>query len=98
MDPILNRTFTRQQLPPRLCNLDRLIHAMESRGLNGIVACTPWNMYYLTGFNGIAHKADEPRPYACILSRQNPENPILKKQKAGRSFGEMLRSERCKSM
>ena len=34
-------------------------------------------MFYLTGFNAIAHKADEPRPYAVILSRHAPERPIL---------------------
>jgi hypothetical protein len=28
----------------------------------GIVATAPWNVFYLTGFNGIAHKSDEPRP------------------------------------
>jgi hypothetical protein len=27
----------------------------------------PWNVFYLTGFNGIAHKSDEPRPYAVIV-------------------------------
>ena len=34
-------------------------------------------MFYLSGFNGIAHKADEPRPYALVLSRHAPEHPIL---------------------
>src|SRR6185369_13584712 len=28
-------------------------------------------------FNGIAHKADEPRPYAAVLSRHAPDHPIL---------------------
>ena len=36
---------------------------MKARGLDGIVATAPWNVFYLTAFNGIAHKSDEPRPY-----------------------------------
>jgi Xaa-Pro aminopeptidase len=69
--------FRRTPLPRRFCNLDRLIHAMTARGLDGIVATAPWNVFYLSGFNGIAHKADEPRPYAVILSRHAPEHPIM---------------------
>ena len=64
-------------LPKRFCNLDRLYHAMEARGLDGIVATTPQNVFYLTGFNAIAHKSDEPRPYAVLLSRHAPEHPVL---------------------
>jgi Xaa-Pro dipeptidase len=59
------------------CNLERLLAGMARRGLDGIVATTPLNVYYLSGFNGIAHKADEPRPYALVLSRHAPEHPIL---------------------
>ena len=70
-------SFARPPLPRRFCNLDRLLHAMEARGLDGIVATTPWNVFYLTGFNAIAHKCDEPRPYALVLSRHAPEHPIL---------------------
>ena len=69
--------FTREPLPRRFCNLDRLLHALDARGLDGVVATSPYNVYYLTGFNGIAHKADEPRPYAVILSRRAPEHPVL---------------------
>ena len=69
--------FPRRPLPSRFCNLDRLIHAMTVRGLDGIVATAPWNVFYLTGFNGIAHKSDEPRPYAVILSRHAPAHPIM---------------------
>jgi Xaa-Pro dipeptidase len=69
--------FARAALPSRFCNLDRLLHAMKVRSLDGIVATTPWNVFYLTGFNGVAHKSDEPRPYALILSRHAPEHPIL---------------------
>jgi Xaa-Pro dipeptidase len=69
--------FARRVLPPRLCNLDRLLHAMKVRDLDGIVASMPNNLFYLTSFNGIAHKSDEPRPYAVVLSRQAPEHPVL---------------------
>src|ERR1700730_382726 len=69
--------LARAPLPRRFCNLDRLLHAMKARGLDGIVATTPWNVFYLAGFHGIAHKSDEPRPYAVILSRHAPEHPIL---------------------
>lgn len=64
-------------LSERFCNLDRLYHAMAARGLDGIVATTPQNVCYLTGFNAIAHKSDEPRPYAVLLSRHAPEHPVM---------------------
>lgn len=67
----------REPLPDRFCNLDRLLHAMEARNLDGLVATSMLNVFYLTGFNSIAHNADEPRPYALILSRHAPEHPIL---------------------
>ena len=67
----------RKPLPERFCNLERLLDVMRARGLDGIVASTPLNVFYLSGFNGIAHKADEPRPYALVLSRHAPEHPIL---------------------
>ena len=70
-------TVTRKPLPERFCNLERLLAAMTARGLDGIVVSTPLNVFYLSGFNGIAHKADEPRPYALVLSRHAPEHPIL---------------------
>ena len=69
-------SFARAVLP-RLCNLDRLRHAMDARGLDGIVATLPNNVFYLTSFNGVAHKSDEPRPYAVVLARDAPEHPIL---------------------
>jgi Xaa-Pro aminopeptidase len=68
--------FERAPLP-RLCDLDRLRHAMTARGLDGIVASLPYNIFYLTSFNGVAHKADEPRPYAVVLARDAPEHPVL---------------------
>jgi Xaa-Pro dipeptidase len=69
--------FARVALPKRFCNLDRLLFALKQRGLDGIVATLPYNVFYLAGFNGVAHKADEPRPYAVVLSRHAPDSPIL---------------------
>jgi Xaa-Pro dipeptidase len=71
-----SESFAREALP-RLCHLDRLLHAMSARGLDGIVATQPQNVFYLTSFNGVAHKADEPRPYAVIFSRATPEHPVM---------------------
>jgi Xaa-Pro aminopeptidase len=76
MATAIDQSFAREPLP-RLCNLDRLLHAMAARGLDGIVATLPHNVFYLTSFNGIAHKADEPRPYAVIFSRAMPEHPVM---------------------
>lgn len=69
--------FDRRPLPPQLCNLERLWDALEARGLDGIVAISPLNVFYLSAFNGIAHNADEPRPYAVILSRHDPDHPVM---------------------
>ncbi len=69
--------FARSALPPRFCNLERLLHSLKARDLDGVVATTANNLYYLTAFNGVAHKSDEPRPYAVILSRHQPDHPIL---------------------
>ena len=77
IESVSAEAFARPPLPRRFCNLDRLLHALEARGLDGIVATTPNNVFYLSGFNGIAHKSDEPRPYAVMLSRHAPEHPIL---------------------
>ena len=69
--------FQHKPLPKRFCNLDRVLHALKARGLDGIVATMPNNVFYLSGFNGIAHKSDEPRVCAVILSRHAPEHPII---------------------
>jgi Xaa-Pro aminopeptidase len=69
--------FARKPLPKRLCNLDRVLHALEARGLDGIVATHPNNVFYLSSFNGIAHKSDEPRVCAVILSRHAPDHPVM---------------------
>jgi Xaa-Pro dipeptidase len=73
----MDSRFVRKPLPERFCNLERLLAAMTAQKLDGIVVSTPLNVFYLSGFNGIAHKADEPRPYAFVLSRHAPEHPIL---------------------
>jgi Xaa-Pro aminopeptidase len=69
--------FPRRPLPRRFCNLDRVLHALQVRGLDGIVATAPANVFYLSGFNGIAHKSDEPRVCAVVLSRHAPELPVM---------------------
>ena len=69
--------FPRKPLPQRFCNLDRLLQALKARGLDGIVATVPNNVFYLTGFNAIAHKSDEPRVCAVVLSRHAPDHPII---------------------
>ena len=70
-------SFARTPLPERFCNLERLLFALEQRGLDGIVASTALNVYYLSGLNGIAHKSDEPRPYAVVISRHTPDAAAL---------------------
>ena len=42
--------FPRKPLPKRLCNLDRVLHALKARGLDGIVVTVPTNVFYLSGF------------------------------------------------
>lgn len=77
VQPMSLRAFERPPLPRRFCNLDRVVHALEARNLDGIVVTSPQNVFYLTGFNTIAHKSDEPRVCAVILSRVAPEQPIM---------------------
>ena len=63
--------------PAPHCNLDRLVQAMGSRDIEGLVVTQPYNVYYLSGFNATAHKSDEPRPYAVVVSRRAPDKPVL---------------------
>jgi Xaa-Pro aminopeptidase len=72
-----SNAFPRKPLPKRFCNLDRVLYALKARGLDAIVATVPTNVFYLSGFNGVAHKSDEPRVSAVILSRHAPEHPIM---------------------
>lgn len=69
--------YSRSPLPECICNLDRLLDEMKHRNLDGLVVSAPNNVFYLSGFNGIAHKSDEPRPYALVMSRADPDHPIL---------------------
>jgi Xaa-Pro dipeptidase len=73
----MSNSFPRVPLPQRFCNLDRLLFSMRERDLDGIVVSTGLNTFYLSGLNGVAHKADEPRPYAVIISRHCPQQAIL---------------------
>ena len=69
--------WVRTPLPKRFCHLERLLHALEARGFDGLVVTSMLNVFYLTGFNSIAHKSDEPRPYAVVLSRHMPQQPVF---------------------
>lgn len=60
-----------------LCNLERLARAMNERGLDGLVLTQPYDVYYMSGFNATAHKGDEPRPYAFVISREALREPAL---------------------
>ena len=77
VQPMSAEAFERPPLPKRFCNLDRVLHALKARNLDGIVVTSPQNIFYLSGFNAIAHKADEPRVCAVVLSRHAPEHPIM---------------------
>ncbi|GIS90853.1 MAG: hypothetical protein CM1200mP20_08940 [Pseudomonadota bacterium] len=54
-----------------------MVDSLEARSLDGIVVTSPYNTFYLWGFKGFPHKSDEPRPYAVILSRHQPDHPVL---------------------
>ena len=69
--------FPRKPLPKRLGNVERLVYALAERSIDGIVVTGQANVFYLSSFNPVAHKSDEPRPYAVILSRHEPDHPIL---------------------
>ena len=69
--------FPPRVLPKQMCNIERLVDALTMRNLDGVVVSSPYNTYYLSGFKGIAHKSDEPRPYAVVFSRHQPDHPIL---------------------
>ena len=75
--PVEGPRFSRHKLPEKFCNIERLLEGMKRRNLDGIVVSMPNNVYYLSGFSGIAHKSDEPRPYAVVISRHAPDQPVL---------------------
>jgi len=67
----------RTPMPRMFCNLDRLFYAMEQRNIDGMMISSALNVFYLSGFSGVAHKSDEPRPYAIIISRHLPDKAIM---------------------
>tara|TARA_A100001037_G_scaffold292321_2_gene307514 strand:- start:50 stop:1291 length:1242 start_codon:yes stop_codon:yes gene_type:complete len=58
-------------------DVERLVSLMAQRGIDGVVASSHQNLYYMSSLNAVAQKSDEPRPFAVILSRHAPEAPIL---------------------
>src|SRR6516162_8753035 len=64
-------TFARSPLPKRFCNLDRLLHAMKARGLDGIVATAPWNVFYhrSVAYPAVSHEVDRQRTHLGLGSR-----------------------------
>jgi len=62
--------------PGPVCDLDRLAHGMEARGIDGLVITTPKNTTYLSGYNTTAPKADEPPGVAVVISRHDLQHPI----------------------
>ena len=69
--------FKHEPLPERLCNYERLLDTMNSRGLDGIVTTTRYNLFYLTSFHPNAYHQDEPPHVAAVISRHAPDHPIL---------------------
>ncbi len=65
--------------PPicQLVDVERLVCLMAQRGIDGVVANSHQNLYYLSSLNAVAQKSDEPRPFAVIFSRHAPEASIL---------------------
>jgi Xaa-Pro dipeptidase len=62
---------------PQLVNVDQMVAIMEQRGIDGVVASSHQNLYYLSSLNAVAQKSDEPRPFAVVISRHAPDTPIL---------------------
>ena len=62
--------------PGPVCDLDRLAHGMEARGIDGVVITTPKNVTYLSGHNPTAPKGDEPPGVAVVISRHDLRHPI----------------------
>ena len=58
-------------------NLERLGRIMATGGLDGLVISTPLNMIYLSGYHPSAPKGDEPPGGAVVLSRHDPQHPIM---------------------
>ncbi len=64
--------------PARLCNLERLLDAMEARGLDGLLSYYSRNVLYLGGYasgsTGIYGEANGVA--AFVISRHEPDHPI----------------------
>ena len=69
--------FQPKVLPDRLCNYERLLETMEARGLDGIVATSRYNAFYLSGFHPNAYHQDEPPQAAVVISRHEPDHPAM---------------------
>lgn len=84
-NPETIRPFPREPLPERFCNFERLLEMLELWNLDGLVLSSEKNVFYLSGFNPIAHKGDEPRPYALILSRFTTSGILLRNRVGSRT-------------
>jgi Xaa-Pro dipeptidase len=71
------REYVRRPAPARLCNVDRLITVLADRGLDGIVALTATNQYYLASFGRHHSIPEENGLFPVIFSRHHPEHPVL---------------------
>ena len=69
---MLNRTPIRE-----LFNSERLVGLMAARGIDGVVASSHQNLYYMSSLNAVAQKSDEPRPFAVVFALHAPAAPIL---------------------
>ena len=69
--------FPETALPVRFCNYGRLLETMDDRGLDGIVATSRYNVFYLSGFRPNAYHQDEPPHAAVVISRHEPDHPVV---------------------
>lgn len=74
-----NKIPHKSPLPPRFCNLDRLLTAMKEAGLDGLVVHTRPHVFYLSGFSPPSVQSlSETSPLAAVfLSIRDPEHPLL---------------------
>jgi Xaa-Pro aminopeptidase len=64
-------------MPSRFCNFERLLEFMARRDIEGVVLNGRQNVFYMTGFWLPALQADEPFGCIFILSRSEPDHPII---------------------
>jgi len=60
-----------------LCNVDRLITVLADRGLDGVVALTATNQFYLSSFGRHHSIPEENGLFPVIFSRHHPDHPVL---------------------